>query len=319
MTRPRQVIRTVLGDLDPQGLGRTNYHEHLIQITPLLSGDELDDVARAATETGLLRDSGFDALVDLTPIGLGRDPDALATVAAETKVQVVGATGVHREAHYATDHPVRGLDETQLIDVFVAEIDAGMYPSPFTSRAQHTVRAGTIKVGIGYWSISPFEERALAAAGQASQRTGASVVCHLELGSAAWEAADRLEAAGADRERIVLAHADRNPDPGLHRDLIESGVTLGYDGAGRTKYWPDSVLLDCLAAVVDAGAGAGILLGGDVARRSSFEAYGGMPGMAYLGRRFVPRIAERCGEETVQQILVDTPARVFAMTADRPG
>ena len=319
MTSSQPTIRTVRGDLALQALGRTNYHEHLIQITPLLAGDELDDVQRSATETTLLRDSGFDALVDLTPIGLGRDPAALATISQQTEVHVIGATGVHREAHYPPDHPVRDLDETQLLDTFVTEIASGMYPSPFTSRKQHPARAGTIKVGIGYWSISAFEERVLAAAGQACQRTGASVVCHLELGTAAWEAAERLEAAGAARERIVLAHADRNPDPGLHRDLIDSGVTLGYDGAGRTKYWPDSVLLDCLAAVVEAGGGTGVLLGGDVARKSSFQAYGGMPGMAYLGRRFVPRIAQRCGEETVRQILVDNPARVFAMPADGPS
>lgn len=308
------VVRTVLGDLEPGSLGRTNYHEHLIQVTPLLPGDELVDIERSADETVLLRDSGFEALVDLTPIGLGRDPEALATIARRTGVHVIGSTGVHREAHYPDDdHPVRAWDEARLVDTFVSEIETGMLVTPFGSSERATVRAGAIKVGIGYWSISAFEERVLSAAGQASARTGASVVCHLELGSAAWEAAERLEAAGAVRERIVLAHADRNPDPALHRGLIESGVTLGYDGAGRTKYWPDSVLIDCLAAVVDAGGGAGLLLGGDVARRTSFEAHGGMPGMAYLGRHFVPRVVERCGADVVAQLLVDNPARLFSL------
>jgi 5-phospho-D-xylono-1,4-lactonase len=41
-------VRTVLGDIAPTDLGRTNYHEHLFQVTPLLAGDELDDETAAA-------------------------------------------------------------------------------------------------------------------------------------------------------------------------------------------------------------------------------------------------------------------------------
>ncbi|MFA9429650.1 phosphotriesterase [Egicoccus sp. AB-alg2] len=309
-----RVVRTVLGDLPARSLGRTDYHEHLLQVTPLLPGDELDDVDVSAEETARLRDSGFDALVDLTPIGLGRDPTGLAEISRRTGVHVVAATGVHREGHYPDDHPVRRWDVARLSEVFEAEITAGLLVDPFADGpVGTTVRAGVIKVGTDYWRIGAFEAAVLEAAGVAQARTGVAVVCHLELGTAAWEAADALERAGADRRRIVLAHADRNPDPGLHLELIASGVTLGYDGAGRTKYWPDSVLLDCLAVVVEGGGGHGLLLGGDVARRSSFEACGGLPGMAYLGRRFVPRIAVRCGERVVEQLLVENPARVFAV------
>ncbi len=55
-----------------------------------------------------------------------------------------------------------------------------------------------------------------------------------------------------------------------------------------------------------------IVLDGDVARRSSFRAYGGMPGMVYLPQRFIPRLREGGSEELVQQILVTNPARFLA-------
>ena len=122
-----------------------------------------------------------------------------------------------------------------------------------------------------------------------------------------------LTSAGAAPDRLVLAHADRNPDPGLHAELAAAGAYLGYDGMARTKYWPDSVLLDCLLAVAGSGGADRLLLGGDVARASSFTSYGGLPGMAYLPRRFVPRIERAAGSGLVRRLLVDNPARVFAM------
>lgn len=308
-------IRTVRGDIPAGELGRTDYHEHLLQASRLLPGDDLDDVDLAITETRSLRASGFDALVELTPIGLGRDPAGLVEISRSAGVHVVMATGVHREAHYADEHPIRRLGRPALADRFIREIttavdgdDRGVGPS----RPVEGVRAGVVKVGTGYWSISPFERRMLAAAADAQRRTGACIVCHLELGTAAWEVLGLLVAEGARPDRVVLAHADRNPDPALHIDLAAAGAYLGYDGAGRVKYWPDSVLVDCLVRVAEGGGGDRLLLGGDVARRSSFVSYGGMPGMAYLGQRFVPRLAA-AGDDLVDRVLVANPARAFVI------
>ena len=79
---------------------------------------------------------------------------------------------------------------------------------------------------------------------------------------------DLLAAEGCREDRVALAHVDRNPDPGLHVELAARGAYLGYDGAARHQRWPDSVLVDCLAAAVEGGAGERLLLGGDVARRT---------------------------------------------------
>jgi 5-phospho-D-xylono-1,4-lactonase len=313
---PAPVVRTVSGDLAPGELGRTDYHEHLLMASPLLAEDELDDVDRSAEETAALRDAGIDALVELTPIGCGRDPVGVAAIADRTGVHVVLATGVHREAHYGPDHWVRSLDEDALTERFVREITVGCVEGDRPDDVGDTtaIRAGVIKVGIGYWSISAFERRVLLAAAEAQRRTDVAVVCHLELGTAAWEAVELLTGTGGvPPERLALAHADRNPDVDLHVALADAGVYLGYDGAGRTKYWPDSVLVDCLVAVAERGGAERILLGGDVARRSSFRAYGGLPGMAYLPSRFVPRVEAAGGDELVEKILVTNPARLLAL------
>ncbi len=294
-------VRTVLGDVVPAELGATDYHEHLFQISPLLPGDDLDDEAASRDEAGLLRAAGAGAMVEATPTGLGRRPEAVARVSAATGLRIVHVTGAHREAHYTAGSPL--LDDTveQLTDRFRGDLEVGMDGT--------TVKAGAVKAGAGYWSLTAFERRVLVAVGRLAAGTGAPVMVHLENGSAAHEVLDLLAAEGCPEDRVALAHVDRNPDPGLHVELAARGAYLGYDGAARHQRWPDSVLVDCLAAAVEGGAGERLLLGGDVARRTRYVSYGGMPGLAYLFDRFVPRLRSALGEAALAAVLVDNPAR----------
>lgn len=314
-------IRTVLGDIEPQELGNTNTHEHLLMRSPLLRGEELDDLELSCIEATKMRRAGIDALVELTPIGVGRDPEGIAEISERSGLHVVLATGIHREAHYTPEHWIHRTSVDQLVGLFVRDITEGCdgadYGGPLPQRT--AVRAGVIKVGVGYWQISEVEHRVLEAAGETHRRIGAPVVCHLELGTAAWEVLEKLESVGVPAHRIVLAHVDRNPDPGLHVELAATGAYLGYDGAARAKYWPDSVLLDCLVEVSEKGGADHLLLGGDLARRTSFSSYGGMPGLTYLPERFVPRLKVLGGEDLVHKVLTDNPARFLTFpTPDTP-
>ena len=295
------LVRTVLGDIEPEELGATDYHEHLFQVSPLLRGDELDDEPASGREAELLHAAGAAAMVEATPTGLGRRPEAVARVSARTGLRIVHVTGAHREAHYAAGDPLLDEPVDALVSRFSQDLAVGMDGTP--------VRAGAVKAGADYWSLTAFERRVLTAVGALAARSGVPVMVHLEHGSAAHEVLDLLAAEGCPEDRVALAHVDRNPDPGLHRELAARGAYLGYDGAARHQRWPDSVLIDCLAAVVEGGAGDRVLLGGDVARRSRYVAYGGMPGLAYLFDRFVPRLRQAVGDDALGSVLVANPAR----------
>jgi 5-phospho-D-xylono-1,4-lactonase len=310
------VIRTVLGDVPPGELGRCDYHEHLFQVSPLLPGDELDDEGASGAEAATLRAAGIDAMVEATPTGLGRDPAGVARISAATGLRVVHTTGAHRSEHYGSGHWLPACSEAELGARFTADVREGL-PAvdgpdrgvPVTGPGGAPVRAGLVKAGVGYWRIDPFERRVLAAAAATAAATGVAVMVHLEHGSAGHEVLAALATDGLPADRVVLAHADRNLDPGLHTELAAAGAYLGYDGMARHREAPDSAILGCLERVADAGGADRLLLGGDVARRTRYRAYGGLPGLDYLPRRFLPRV----GDELVHRILVTNPARLLAL------
>lgn len=311
MTKPPRV-RTVLGDIEPRQLGPTDYHEHLFQATPILLGDDLDDEQASTAEARSLRQAGASAMVEATPTGLGRRPSAVARAAAASGLHVIHTSGAHREAHYGTAHPLLDEDSKDLHSRFTRDLFVGMTEDNgdvALAPDGSPVLAGLLKIGIGYWSTTDFERRVAEVVGAISSESGAPVMVHLENGSAAHEILDLLAKQGCPPQNVALAHIDRNPDPGLMLELTARGAMLGFDGPGRNHRWPDSTLLECISAVVSGGGGENVLLGGDVARRSRYLAYGGMPGLRYLFDRFVPRLRKEVGDQILDQILVDNPAR----------
>ena len=321
-----EFVQTVLGRVPTTSLGPVDYHDHLFQVSPLLPGDELDDEARSSVEAADLLASGFHTLLDATPVGLGRNPEAVARISVATGLVVVSSTGLHREAHYAPSDPLRGLEVAERAALFVRELTVGQVADDEQLRAGRAIDdlpiartpegqpvvAGLIKTGIDYWRISRFERDTLLAAAAAHRITGAPIMVHLEFCTAAHELLDLLASEGVALDKVALAHADRDPDPELHLGLIARGAYVGYDGMARPKGDSEAVLLELTREVVAGGGAHRVLLGADVARSSRYLAYGGMPGLRYLGQTYLPRLARRIPAEALTRILVDNPASLLA-------
>jgi len=308
-------VRTVLGDIEASDMGKVDYHEHLFHSTPLLQGDELVDEDVSTEESKLLKQAGIDSIIEATPIGLGRNPLALSRVSSKTDLKIVATTGCHRSAHYPSDHWLFTQTPQELANRFILEISQGLPANDaknYMNLPEDTMgfnRAGLLKVGLDYWKIDKFSRTVVEAIGIAHQKTNAPVMVHLEFGSCAMEIIDLLNSLGVDSSAIVLAHIDRLPDPVFHREIVERGVYVGYDGAARLKDYPENILVDCLISLAKSGPADRILIGGDVARASRFSAAGGMPGLAYLPSKFIPKIAKIGGEELIHSILVENPQR----------
>ncbi len=293
------IVRTVRGDISPSDLGPCDAHEHLFLETPAQPGDDFTDVGKAIEEAHTLRAAGARSLVDWTPLGLGRSLEGLRAVSEATGLHVVGATGLHRDAHYGAGDPFREEPVERLAERFVGDLTA-------------VTPAGVIKAGASYHVVKPFERTAFEAATEAHRRTGVPVCVHSEHGTMGLGLVSLLTGLGVAAGSIVVAHLDRNPDPGEHAETAAAGAWLQFDGPGRTKYHPDSAILALIAALAERGFANRLLLGGDTGRRSMFRAYGGGPGLDYVFARFRPRLERELGRELSEQIFVANPARAFA-------
>jgi predicted metal-dependent phosphotriesterase family hydrolase len=309
-------VMTVSGAIDAAQMGVTDAHDHLFLRSPILAGEEIIDPVAVAEEMRDGARSGLQTIVELTPIGLGRRPELLCRVAEAAGVQVIAATGYHRDAHYPDRHWVLHASESTLIDRMRKDLTVGMHPTDWTdpSLPLSEARAGVVKAGASLNGITTNERRRLVCAAAVAATAGVAVVVHTEAATCADEITDLLVGEGLPAEQVILAHMDRNPDPARHIELLARGVMLVYDTIGRTKYHPDSVRLDLIEAVCAAGHGDRILLGLDIGRASTLHVNGGY-GLRYLMDEFVPRLRGRIGEAMTRRILVDNAAAALALRA----
>lgn len=320
------MIHSVLGEVEPARLGPTDCHDHLLiraggdaRVDP---GFRLDDVDAAVREAESLIAAGGAALVDCMPLGAGRDADGLVEIARRTGLTVLAVTGFHSDAFYGERHWVRGEDADALAQMLVSEAVDGLGTSPHDPPGERrsSARAGAIKVATSGERPTALEERTLDAVGAAAARTGLPVITHTESVAGAHAQLARLGAHGVAAERVVLSHMDRHGSDAEVADLCATGATVCLDWMGRLDRRPDEVIVERLAALVEAGAGDRVVLGQDLARRSYWRAHGGGPGLAHMFETVVPLIRRMgLGARELRQVLVETPRRVLARVAVAEG
>ncbi len=313
-------IRTVLGDIAPSDLGITYAHEHLViaggrpvELNPDFLLDDLDRMTAELTEAAEL---GLGAAVDAMPADAGRDVMKLAELSRRTGVHIIASTGLHHERYYGPSHWSVRLDESDLADLFSADvvegIDALDYSGPVVRRTGH--RAGVVKVAGSDGGPSARDARVFAAAAEAHRRTGAPILTHCEAGTGALEQIRLLGDHGVAPKHVILSHIDKVVDVGYHREVLSSGAHGEYDQAFRWGDRPNGTI-DLLEAMADAGLADRILLGLDAARQGYYRAYGGSPGLTYLLDGFATAMTER-GLDTIRTALfMDNPARALAFAS----
>jgi phosphotriesterase-related protein len=280
------VIRTVLGDV-PE-LGVTNSHDHLFLASPMLPGQELDDVEAAFLELQRFRNAGGEAVVQWTPLGMHRRLDALPDLSRRAEVAVVAATGLHQAQHYSPEWLAKTLP--CLEELFVNDI------------TEH--RAGVIKVAGGFHGLDAHAVHTMTAAARAHHATGVPITVHLELGTAALDVLDLLcDKLDVPPHRVALGHLNRFPDPWVHHRAAAAGAFLAFDGPSRAHHATDWMTPSTLADLADAGFAAQLLVGGD----TTTAAARGVPGLSYLLTHLRPRL----DPELATQIFVANPARAF--------
>lgn len=299
------TVTTVLGRIDPGSLGVTMAHEHLIASASrdqtLTQADILDDL-------DLVRAAGARSIVELTHGHLGRDVAGLVSVARATGLQIVCATGFYQQSHYPDT--VGALSVEALVAFLTSELVDGIDGTG--------VRAGIIgEIGSSPDRITPDEEKVFRASARASLATGAPISTHTGLGHLGAEQVALFESEGVPLSRVAIGHLDLIPDPDYHEPLARKGVFVQYDTFGKLAYQDDGARIACVVEMVRRGYADRIMLSCDISRPTYLKKHGGW-GYVHLFDTIVPAIQREVGDEAVQAMLVDNPARFLAF-ADPSG
>lgn len=315
-----RIVRTVLGDIAPPSLGLTLSHEHLVTHPPAFLNDADLSLAEhdAAEELAAFRRSGGGAVVEMTTIDYGRDGEALARLSRRTGVHIVAATGFNK-AIYAD--AISGRFTTDAVTAWmIREVQEGLTPPGSTDLAAapaSPIRAGLIKASSSLDGPTADERRVFEAAAEAHRMTGAPISTHTEQGTWATEQARLLIDLGVEPGRILLGHLDRNPDLSYLLEVLATGVSIGIDQIGKSKYLSDETRLDLVLSLVEHGYIERLFLSGDIARRSGWSVAAGK-GLVHIPC-FCSRELRAGGlsEGDVRTLLITNPARLFAFSPPR--
>lgn len=306
-------IMTVLGPIMPDELGICLHHEHLLAHPTSVADEEPDYVLDredfATEELEAYVTMNGRALVECSTRDYGRNVSGLVRIAGQVPVHLIAVTGRHRDMHAARMR--NASDISSLTAEFVADLQDGMDGT--------AARAGVIKIGTSLNEVTAVENATIQAASATHVLTGAPVTTHTEAGTMALEQISLLEDRGVDPGRVIVGHLDRKMEWDYMVDVAQTGAYLSFDQVGKVHVGKDSDRAEMLIRLAEAGYADQLLISQDMARRSSFLAYGGQPGLAYLLERFLLILMEAGAEALlVRNMLIENTARALTIHPPEP-
>jgi phosphotriesterase-related protein len=335
-------IQTVLGLIEPDALGRTLMHEHVLcDIRPPATRTDNDlgpeitlenvwqinygrglkragrkymlDLEDIATrEVQMMKHDGGDAIVELTCGGLSPDPHGLRRIAQGTGVHLVMGCGYYVNDYQDPKNHDRAVED--FAEEMIGQILQGAWGSE--------VRAGMIgEIGCSApWTDT--EKRVMQAALIAAAETGAAINVHPGRDpDQPQQVADFIAAAGHPTERIVISHIDRTIfDEARLLKLADSGVTIEFDLFGQeSSYYGlsdidmpnDATRLRLIRALIDHGHLDRVVISHDICYRTRLASFGGH-GYGHIFRNVVPMMKKRdYSTDEIDAILVRNPRRLL--------
>ena len=340
-------VQTVLGPIEPDRLGITLTHEHLLidltcyfQMPTEASEREWTDAPVAMDRLGRLAKSlcnlanftlldektaieeverykraGGASLVDVTSIGAARDPLALARISRATGLNIVMGAGYYVPVSHPPDMDLR--TEEDIAEEIIRDITAGV--------GDTGVRSGIIGELGNTYPLGGNEKKVLRAGAHAQVETGAPITIHPDLDDRSpRQILDVLVDAGADPQRVVIGHLGMAVrDMSVLGDLADTGCFLEYDQIGSFEDTSEGYFdfqdfvtsdvqeMEFLEFLIGRGHLDQLLVSQDVCRKMHLTRNGGK-GYAHILDSIVPRMRRRgFTPEQIDSILVDNPRRAL--------
>jgi phosphotriesterase-related protein len=274
----------------------------------------LDDFDSTCAELELYKRHGGVSIADAQPVGCGRMADMQLKASEKTGVNILASTGFHKLVFYPDGHWLKTIDSDELAELFIDEINNGMYIDCDISKPSRRVsaRAGIMKTASDLEGPAGDYERIFSAAAEASVQTGAPILSHTEMGKGALEQIRLFTDHKVPTESIIICHLDRVlTDMSYLMEVASTGVYLELDTIGRYKYHSDEDEARFISKLVENGYEDRILLGLDTTRER-MKSYGGPIGLDYMFEIFFPLLESYgIGRGFISKFTISNPAKAF--------
>lgn len=316
-------IPTLRGLMDPEKLGVTLMHEHLL----FFNGAAPDDPGYQPIPEDLREQSvkvvvenlnnaarvGINTIVDVGPY---RPIDIYEQIAKKSPVNIIVSTGFYRES---TRPPwaVEMTDQEKMVQYMLREVQHGIGDSSY--------KAGMIKVAQQKSPMSEWETKVFTAAATVQKKTGVHIVTH--TGNAV-EQFNLLTKAGADPKRIYFSHSDvgRKGKVDDLLNLLKAGSYLEVDTFGQSFYTPESLLVSFIRSACDAGFSKQLFISidsnwhwakGEVKYEGSeaphFDAIAQTRTFSYMMTDAIPMLYKNgFSKKEIDTFLIDNPRNFFS-------
>jgi len=337
----RGKVQTVTGLTDPEALGPTLMHEHILcDLTPPgrfrsaepeveislentweiryhwcnhPGNNRLDQEEVAVRELVRMREAGGRSVVELTCRGLKRNPVGLRRVSEQANVNIIMGCGYYTEEFLAPG--MREMSVQMIAGEMISDILEGV--------GDTGIRAGIIgEIGCSF-PQAELEKRVLCAAVIAQRETGAAINIHpgrhpeAPLGIVRY-----IERNGGDPSRVIVSHIDRTIfDHKTLFELAETGCMIEYDFFGiESSYYPfqdvdlpnDGMRLKSIRALIDKGRLSQVVISQDICSKTRLVCYGGH-GYGHIFANIVPMMRRKgFSDSEIEAVLVQNPGRLVA-------
>ncbi len=284
--------------------GYTLMHEHT---TIDLSGVKKDMDCRLDCQEETIQEYkqlyrlGVRTIVDVTADGMGRNIDYVESVEKGSGIKIIHSTGFYKEPFLPSI--VYESTVNELANVMIREITEGI---------QGRIKAGMIgEIGTSKNEMKPAEHKVFEAAVIAAKETGCPIYTHTTLGTYALEQAKYFENAGIDVSKVIIGHIDLSGNLNYIRQVLNTGITVGFDTVGKNAYLEDKKRIEFLKELEDSRQLDQVVLSMDLTRKSHLAYKGGI-GYSYLVEEFLPALRKAgIKEESIDLMLIENPKRLL--------
>lgn len=275
-------ILTVTGPIQPDELGRTLIHEHVVVdfIGAARTSPERYDHEQAF-QTALphfqkLRAHGVKSLVECTPRYIGRNAALLRRLSEASGVQIVTNTGWYAAVDHKFLPPEAHAESAEQIAArwliecrggidggapSIARHEHSETSAPSNARRSRPVHPGFLKLGTGNGALPPVDAKLVRAAARVHRETGLAIFVHTGDGAAALDEIRLLREEGVASGALVWVHAQNDPGP-IQLEAARLGAWISLDGYGLATRNPERYA-NFLAAHRDAGTLNRVLISHD--------------------------------------------------------